>query len=216
MRPKVIMHNQVSLDLKLTGFPVDMGTYYGIAGEFGAQAAITGSNTILAATEEFPPEKPSDFVKPEINPDDTSGYMIIVDSRGRVRSHHVMRRFEMIKDVIVLVSRSTPKEYLEYLGERNYDYIQAGEDKVNLASALETLNERYGFDLIRSDAGTELNSVLLEKGLIDRISLLISPVLVGGDGIGMFDNLDEGVELKLESSTVLEGGVVHTLYDVRY
>ncbi len=31
MKPKVIMHNQLSLDMNVTGFGVDMGTYYGSA-----------------------------------------------------------------------------------------------------------------------------------------------------------------------------------------
>ena len=59
MKPKVIMHNQLSLDMKVTGFEVDMGTYYGIAAQFGVDATIVGSGTVLRSIEEIPPEEPS-------------------------------------------------------------------------------------------------------------------------------------------------------------
>jgi len=214
MKPKVIMHNQISLDGKLDGFEVDMGIYYGTAARFRPDSTLVGSGTVLKAVSEIPPEEPSDFRKPDISPDDPNGYVVLVDSKGLVRCHHVFRRFEMIKDVIVLVSRSTPREYIRYLDEREYDHIEAGDDNVDLEKALDLLNERYGFETVRTDSGAILNSVMLEKGLIDEISLLLSPELVGKEHTPMFGPLSCRVKLRPKSSELLESGLVHVIYEV--
>ncbi len=214
MKPKVIMHNQISLDGKLDGFEVDMGVYYGVAAVFRPDATLVGSGTVLKAVAEIPPEEPSDLKKPDISPDDPNSYVVFVDSKGLIRCHHVFRRFEMIKDVIVLVSRSTPRQYIQYLDEREYDHIEAGEQNVDIEKALELLNERYGFETVRTDAGAILNSVMLEKGLIDEISLIVSPELVGKEQTSMFGPLSTRVKLRLKSSDLLENGLIHLLYEV--
>jgi len=47
-----------------------------------------------------------------------------------------------LKDLIILVSETTPQEYLEYLKERHYDFITAGKDHADYRKAFEILNER--------------------------------------------------------------------------
>lgn len=215
MRPKVIMHNQLSLDMKVTGFEVDMETYYGLAAKFGADATIVGSGTVLKAVEDIPPEEPADLRKPQIDPDDPSGYVVLVDSKGLIRSHHVFRRFEMIKDVIVLVSRTTPEDYIRYLDDREYDHIEAGEDQVDLRSALKILNERYNFETFRIDAGGTLNSHMLNEGLVDEISILLTPEIVGVDHEQMFANLNRNIKLELKNAEMIGSGMVHLIYDVK-
>ena len=44
----------------------------------------------------------------------------------------------------------------------------------------EELNARYGVRVVRVDSGGTLNGVLLRAGLVDEVSVLISPFLVGG------------------------------------
>ena len=55
-----------------------------------------------------------------------------------------------------------------------------GEDRVNLRAALEELHARYGVKRIRVDSGGTLNGILLRAGLVDEVSLLIHPAMVGG------------------------------------
>ena len=83
-----------------------------------------------------PPEEPSDYQRPQ-NPDKDAPWWIIPDSRGIMKGLlHVHRNSGYAKDVIVLVSSSTPKGYLDYLEKRNYDYIVAGDDHVDYRVAL--------------------------------------------------------------------------------
>jgi hypothetical protein len=47
-RPRVIIHNLISLDGRLDGFPADAGLYYEMASRLPHQAVLTGSGTMLA------------------------------------------------------------------------------------------------------------------------------------------------------------------------
>jgi 2,5-diamino-6-(ribosylamino)-4(3H)-pyrimidinone 5'-phosphate reductase len=181
---------------------------------------IVGSNTAKTGTqffcEKIPHEEKSDFSKPDIQPDDPRAYWLIADSRGVLEGlMHVFRRSEYSKDVIVLVSERTPEAYINYLKERNYDFIRTGADRVNIKQALEIANERYGFKLVVSDSGGVLNSILLEHGLVEEISLILTPEIAGKNGTNLFRNLEKsGIRLELLKDEIVEKKYVHLVYKV--
>lgn len=49
-----------------------------------------------------------------------------------------------------------------------------------MRAALEALNRRFGVRTFRGDSGGTLNSVLLQCGIVDEVSVLIHPFLAGG------------------------------------
>ena len=62
MLPKVIMHNSISLDGSVKDFEVNMGLHYQIAGSYGADVHLIGSNTAKIGMEMFLPEIPPFFL----------------------------------------------------------------------------------------------------------------------------------------------------------
>lgn len=209
------MHTQISLDGAVRGFE-DTGVYYQLASQIPSDMVLFGSETVLQAVEQIPPETENAFLKPEAKEGDTRQDWVIPDSRGRLRNLHVFRDTQYCRDIILLVSQATPKDYLEYLRERQYDFIQAGEDHVDYRRAFELLNERYGCKVLRTDSGGILTNVLLEQGLVDEISLVVSPCLVGQPSPNVFRslNLANRVDLEWLRSDALEGGFVHLMYRV--
>lgn len=220
MIPKLVIHNSISLDGSTTGFEANLEVHYKILSSYQPDAMIVGSNTAKTGTqffcEKIPPEEESDFKKPEIQPDDPRAYWLIADSKGILEGlMHVFRRSEYSKDVIVLVSERTPEPYINYLKERNYDFIQTGVDRVNIRQALEIANERYGFELVVSDSGGVLNSILLEHGLVEEISLILTPEITGRTGTNLFRTLDKsGIRLELLKDEIVEKQYVHLVYRV--
>lgn len=220
MLPRLVIHNSISLDGSTTGFTANLDVHYGILGSYEPDAMIVGSNTAKTGTQFFcqkiPPEEEADFKKPEIRPEDTRAYWMIADSRGILEGlMHVFRRSEYSKDVIVLVSEKTPEPYLNYLKERNYDYIQTGAERVDIRKALEVASERYGFKLVVSDSGGILNSILLEQGLADEISLVLTPEIVGKNGTNLFRGIEKsGIQLELVRNEIVEKKYVHLVYRV--
>lgn len=215
MKPKVIMHTQVSLDGCINGFE-DAGIYYSLANRFHADMVLFGSNTVFTAAENYPPEIEGDFMKPAIVPNDDRPFGVVPDSRGRLRNLHVIRKMGYLKDIIILVSKTTPQSYLDYLEKRNYDFIVAGEDYVDYGKAFEVLNNRYNCKIIRTDSGGILTNILLEQGLVDEISLIVSPVLVGAALPKAFRSLslDDKGHLELINSEVIDHNYLHIHYRV--
>lgn len=215
MMPEVWIHSMVSIDGRITGFTADLGLYYGTAAQGGYDAALIGSGTVLAINEDVPPEEEADRKGKDGGPE--VPYMVLVDSGGKVRTHHLFRRQEYIREVIVLVTKKTPKGYIRYLEEREIPHLIAGSDRVDMKKAFAMLNERYGISRIRTDAGGTLNSLLLKEGLVDEMSLLVVPQLVGNGHPGLFDTLglDKVRDMKLIEQTIHPGGVVQLRYSLK-
>jgi 2,5-diamino-6-(ribosylamino)-4(3H)-pyrimidinone 5'-phosphate reductase len=213
-KPELTIYNAVSLDGRVTGFEANLDLYYGISSGWKNDGVLVGSETVLRSMEEVPEETEESRMPPESGSDGSLPYVIFVDSRGRLRSHHVFRHLPYIREVLVLISRKTPDEYRRYLDERNIEYIEAGEDLVDLAEAMEVLNRKYGLVNLRSDSGGSLNSALMREGLVDRIVVLMDPVLAGGGNTPLFDELDVPVKLRLEGMEKVDSGQLLMSFEV--
>jgi 2,5-diamino-6-(ribosylamino)-4(3H)-pyrimidinone 5'-phosphate reductase len=177
MLPRVIVHNLVSVDGRIDFWEGNLGLYYQIAAQFDADAILSGSNTILRGLEMFDPEDylgegPGDQEPPHQR-------MVIVDSRGRIRQMHLLRKTPYWYVMTVLCSSTTPSSYLTHLADHDIDTIVTGEVQVDLRAALERLSADYGIRRIRVDSGGLLNGALLHAGLVSEISLLLAPCLIG-------------------------------------
>jgi 2,5-diamino-6-(ribosylamino)-4(3H)-pyrimidinone 5'-phosphate reductase len=152
------------------------------------------------------------------------GWFIAVDGRGRIRG--------WVKDgaafgeawvgwhVLVLVAHGTPPEYLAYLQQEQIPYLVAGQERVDLVLALETLHSALGVTSLLSTAGGRLSGALLRAGLVDEVNVELLPAIIGGlDTPSLFDSpaftADEWpVRLNLLSARVQADGRVWLRYQV--
>jgi 2,5-diamino-6-(ribosylamino)-4(3H)-pyrimidinone 5'-phosphate reductase len=179
MLPRVIIHNAVSVDGRIDWFEVDPGVFYDLAGRWHEECALVGSGTVLAAHESAKADR-QPWELHVVDPSDTRPLLAIVDSRGRVRCWKTWLDMPYWRGGVAICSDTTPDEYLQYLAEAGVDFIVAGPRKVDMRAALEELNARYGVQTVRVDSGGILNGVLLRAGLVDEVSILVHPALVGG------------------------------------
>lgn len=217
MLPEVIIHNEISLDGSIKGFDINMGTYYRIAINYKPDVILVGSLTAKSGINKIPREEKDDFKKPEIAESDKRPYWVIPDSRGILKNMlHIFRRFDYCKDVIVLVSDKTPSAYIKYLKDRKYDFFTSGKNKINYRDALEIMASRYNSKKVLTDSGGKLNSVLLEEGLVSKISIIISPVLVGKRGVCLFRDLElsSKIKLKLLRNEIIDTNYILLVYKV--
>jgi 2,5-diamino-6-(ribosylamino)-4(3H)-pyrimidinone 5'-phosphate reductase len=123
-------------------------------------------------------------------------------------------------DLLVLVARGTPAEYLAYLRREQIPYLIAGEHRVDLALTLRRIRGLLGVTCVVSEAGGGLNGALLRAGLVDEIQLLVVPAVIGGrDTPTIFDGpeLTDGespTRLRLLSAHAESDGMLWLRYDV--
>jgi 2,5-diamino-6-(ribosylamino)-4(3H)-pyrimidinone 5'-phosphate reductase len=223
MLPRVILHNMVSVDGRTDWFSPNIGLYYEIASRWQVDAILSGSETILAGMAELepPPEDVESMAPGKELPGARSGpLMVVVDSRGRIRRWDLLRNQPYWRDVVVLCSSSTPGDYLRKLQQEGVEYLVTGGERVDLRAALDELRTRYGVEIVRMDSGGKLNGVMLREGLVDEISLLVDPSLVGGmtpRSIFVAPDLtspEDVVDLRLTHVEELLDGIVWLRYDV--
>ena len=223
MLPHVILHTATSLDGRITNFPADLDLYYSLAARWNPDAILFGSETVLAAVSdnpslEVPPEHEEIFRPLENTESDPRPLLVIADSRGRVWCWDAIRKWPYMRGLLAICTSSTPQEYLSYLAEKEIGTIIAGDYRIDMRSALEALNARYGVKVVRVDSGGTLNSVLLNSGLVDEVSFLIHPFLAGGKpDPTIFDPLKAGIPvlqipLQLTHSEILEHGIIWARY----
>ena len=112
------------------------------------------------------------------------------------------------------MSKKTSSDYISYLRERNYDYYVTGDKHVNLKKSFKILYDKHNIKTILTDTGKTLVNVLINKGLADKISLLVHPVIVGKNAENLFRQIDRLKNLKLVKNEVLKKNYLWLVYEV--
>lgn len=194
------------------------------------QAFLEGSGSFVKEQEELPSLSPSEFFEKELYQDylpdavvhrpGHRGWFAAVDGRGRLRSG--IKEFPGWEGwhTLHLTSRGAPLEYLAFLRRQQIPYLIAGEQHVDLGCVLEKMKNCLGVECVVSTAGSRLNGALLRAGLVDEISLVLLPALIGGCTTPtLFASPDLSPDewptrLNLLSTETTPGGRVHLRYKV--
>jgi 2,5-diamino-6-(ribosylamino)-4(3H)-pyrimidinone 5'-phosphate reductase len=222
MKPRVILHNAVSVDGRLDGFPANLEIYYELAGRFKEDVTLAGSRTLLESPEgaligREPDEIPE---PPEIDPGDDRPILAVPDSLDRIKNWVYLRTLPFWRDVLALATSEASAGQIERFRRQRIPYFLAGRTKVDLAASLSSIGAKYGAKTVRVDGGGRLNGALLRAGLADEISLLVHPWCVGSiTPRTIFTSedlkpLEGAIELELVGNETLAGGLVWLRYNV--
>lgn len=216
MLPHVIIHNAISIDGQTGGFPVNNDLFYGVISRFEEDATLVGSGTILNASQDVPPESEMEPVDPAVKTDDSAPLLAICDSQGRIDSWHFWKRQSYWGSVLSLCSEKTPTRHLDYLNGQGVGVVKCGEEKVDLRKALEHLASEHGVKRVRVDSGGELSTALIREKLVNEISLLIHPTLVGKNPLAQLFRHDQAemdaLKLKMIHFEKMDGDVIWLVY----
>lgn len=95
--------------------------------------------------------------------------------------------------VVAVLSARVSDEYLAFLRERGVSYLLAGAREVDLPLALEKIAAQFGVRTLMLEGGGRINGGMLRAGLIDEVSVLVSPVVDGRMGTpALFDLYGDG------------------------
>jgi 2,5-diamino-6-(ribosylamino)-4(3H)-pyrimidinone 5'-phosphate reductase len=134
---------------------------------------------------------------------------VVADSRIRTPPNATVLDDEAL--TYLLVSEAAPTDFIEQMEEAGATVIAAGEDRVDLVTALAKL-EGDGIDQLLVEGGGELIFSLFEEGLVEELSAFVGSSVIGGrdaptlaDGDGF---VEEFPDLHLDDVERLDDGVV--------
>jgi riboflavin biosynthesis pyrimidine reductase len=148
---------------------------------------------------------------------DANAYGVALDPHGKI----AWGRSEIGNDpIVVVLTEDVSDAHLAGLRNDGVSYIFAGKKKLDLVQALETLNRELGVTRVLLEGGGMTNGEFLRAGLVDEISLLVSPFIDGAPGApSLFDAPREEEDqrapveaMDLTSAQTLEDGVVWLRY----
>lgn len=112
---------------------------------------------------------------------------VTVDPGGRIPRK--ARFFDGSTRTLVGVTSGTPRSYVEELEERGVEMILCGDGpRCDLRALLEGLRERGIVDVVCEGGGT-LNGALLAAGLVDRVYLIVMPVVLDSGSVRLFEGV---------------------------
>lgn len=146
---------------------------------------------------------------------------IIIDNKPHLNEVGVDNLLQKSKKLyIVTTNKNHPA--LERQDEDNLEIIYYP-NEIDFEDLFKQFKEKYNIDRITIQTGGTLNAIFLRKKLIDHISFVFAPVLVGGkdtpsliDGESLHSAQDliNIKALKLKECRVLENSYIHLFYDV--
>jgi len=139
---------------------------------------------------------------------------VVADSRIRTPPDAAV--LDDAADSFLLVSEAAPSDFVQQMEDEGATVITAGENKVDLPAALDQLGP-HGIEQLMVEGGGEIISSLFANDLVDRLSVFVGPVIIGGreaptlaDGDGF---VSEFPELSLDDVERIDDGVL-LVYDV--
>ena len=139
---------------------------------------------------------------------------VVADSRIRTPPDAAV--LDDTAESYLLVSETAPTDFVQQMEEEGATVITAGENRVDLPAALEQL-ESHGVDQLMVEGGGEIIYSLFESDLVDRLSVFVGSVVIGGrdaptlaDGDGF---VDEFPALRLAEVRRIDDGVL-LVYEV--
>jgi 2,5-diamino-6-(ribosylamino)-4(3H)-pyrimidinone 5'-phosphate reductase len=134
---------------------------------------------------------------------------VIADSRARTPDDATV--LDDDAETYLLVSEAAPAQRREELRDAGATLIEAGDEQVDLAAGLESL-EAAGIQRLMVEGGGELIFSLFAEGLVDELTLFVGSLIIGGrdaptlaDGDGF---VEEFPKLTLEEVEQMDDGVV--------
>lgn len=148
---------------------------------------------------------------------------VILDNEPHLNEKGIDYLSRWVGRVIIM---TTNPEHPVFATQEKYNNVEVLKyDKVNLRQMLEDLYEKYGAKRLTIQSGGNMNGRFLRDDLIDYVSIVIAPVLVGGrdtptlidgDAISSPSELSAIRPMELLECRVLNNSYIHLQYKVMH
>lgn len=200
------------IDCGMTAQLQGNNTYYSALDEIDTPTRISGrvtaqtelSNGQLLSSSASPINKET-FYQNTV----ADAYEIVMDTKGRTGWGDDCGSS---KPYLIITSEQASTDYLTDLDNKGISWIATGKEQIDLARAMEILQNKFGVERLAIVGGGKINGGFLEAGLIDEISIVIGPDADGRvNQPSLFDGRAENqqpIDLKLKAVRSFDDGAV--------
>ncbi len=147
---------------------------------------------------------------------------VILDNKPHLNKNGITYLSQKAKDVIVVtINKMHPAfELKSELSNVNTIHF---ENQINFEELFTKLKSEYGVDRLTIQSGGTLNAEFIRNGLVDYVSLVIAPAMIGGkntstlmdgESLHTVGELNKIKALELEEVTKLNNSYIHLRYKV--
>jgi riboflavin biosynthesis pyrimidine reductase len=236
-KPYVIIHTHTSIDgnldiMNLREFEEASRQYQELALDpekqhFGIQGYLNGKTT----TE----DNMTFYKKPELDENaapvpagdyvadpDASMYYLTIDTRGELAFEENTFGYGGVPShIVVVLTERVSNAYKDFLRTKKISYIIAGKEQIDYEVMLDKFYNIFHIKRMMVGGGGTLNWSFVQNGLVDEISVILSPI-GNGDPNGHrffvakepYSSIKE-TAFQLESVKVLEHGTLWIRYSVK-
>ena len=147
---------------------------------------------------------------------------VIVDNKPHLKESGVRYLSNWTKRIIIVTTNKLhPANTMDLDNLKVIKYSKT----TNFNDLFDKLKKDFGVNRVTIQSGGEMNSILIRQGLIDRVSIVVAPALVGGrdtsslvDGESLHKESDLKLikALELVKITKLKNSYIHLIYKVLY
>jgi len=152
---------------------------------------------------------------------DAKMYYFAVDGSGKlVWDRNFVTFFDLEAHIVELIPASTSDAFKAHLRSIGVSYILAGEEKLDMAIAVQKIGEIFDMDELILAGGGNLNWSMIRDGLCDEVSLVLMPTADGENHTNSLFEANEKystpapIAFSLKSVKVLEDDSVWLRYDI--
>jgi 2,5-diamino-6-(ribosylamino)-4(3H)-pyrimidinone 5'-phosphate reductase len=156
-------------------------------------------------------------------PDSIPVTFIIIDNKPHLNENGLRYLSKLTKRLILVSTNCNHPVFRLSVIPENIDPIKVS-SPLNFKYLMTKLKTDFGVDRLTIHSGGELNSHFIRDGLIDRISIVIAPLIVGGkttpsivdgEALHTVKELSKLRVLTLSKCEQLENSYLHLEYDVQ-
>ena len=146
---------------------------------------------------------------------------IVIDNKPHLNNIGIEYYIKRSKK-FYLVTNNKDHPVFQYDNTENL-YIIYYENRIDFVDLFEQLKNKHGINSMTIQTGGTLNSILLRANLIDKLSIIIAPALIGGkdtstliDGKSLqsFEDIKKIKALKLIENKTLQNSYIHLKYEI--
>ena len=122
---------------------------------------------------------------------------VVIDNKPHLNEHGITYLCRKAKAVILVTTNKAHPVY-ELGNTLENLYVVPFDNVINFETLFTKLKKEYNADKLTIQSGGTLNTELVRSGLVDHISLVVAPVMIGGK----------------DTSTLMDGESLHTTSDL--